>query len=67
MWWNHAKTRVATSIVNVQFWHSTCKKRIRNFKAPVNILMEVKNITKLRTGDRDGKRDGAGGLRIHHR
>jgi hypothetical protein len=47
MWWNHAKSRVATNIVNVQFWHSTCKKRIRNFKAPVNILMEVKNITNF--------------------
>ncbi|RZC33520.1 REJ and/or PLAT domain containing protein, partial [Asbolus verrucosus] len=43
MWWNHKRTRVATSIVNVQFWHSTCKKRIRHFKAPATVHITMKD------------------------
>ncbi|KYB28219.1 uncharacterized protein LOC107397705 [Tribolium castaneum] len=41
MWWNHAKTRPATSIVSVQFWHASCKKRIRHFLNYVELQLKV--------------------------
>lgn len=42
MWWNPKNTHVATPIAKIQFWHSTCKKRIREFKKPVEIYFERK-------------------------
>lgn len=41
MWWNHNKTRMATSVVSIQFWHSECKKRIRHFLNPVQVYLKV--------------------------
>ena len=41
MWWNLKQTRVSTNILSVQFWHSSCKKRIKRFKSPVNLLMSM--------------------------
>ncbi|XP_044271854.1 polycystic kidney disease 1-related protein-like isoform X2 [Tribolium madens] len=38
MWWNPNHTRVATNIAIIQFWHSTCKKRIYDFQQPVEIF-----------------------------
>ncbi|XP_064211142.1 uncharacterized protein LOC107398588 [Tribolium castaneum] len=38
LWWNPNHTCVATNIAIVQFWHSTCKKRIYEFFQPVEIF-----------------------------
>lgn len=47
VWWNIAKTKVFTNLVSVQFWHSTCEKRITRFKTPASILMNVLNSIEL--------------------
>lgn len=42
MWWNPAKMNISTNIANVEFWHSTCKERVKNFTKPVHIFFELK-------------------------
>ncbi|XP_044256753.1 uncharacterized protein LOC123006379 [Tribolium madens] len=53
MWWNHDKTRPVTSIVSVQFWHDSCKKRIRHFLNYVELQLKVtkKFETKMKPGN----------------
>ena len=43
LWWNPGFVKVYTNIVNLEFWHSTCVKRIDSFKNPVGIYFAMKN------------------------
>ncbi|KAJ3643456.1 hypothetical protein Zmor_026166 [Zophobas morio] len=43
LWWNPGFVKVYTNIINLEFWHSTCVKRIDSFKNPVGIYFAMKN------------------------
>jgi hypothetical protein len=42
LWWNPSHTRLGTNIINLEFWHSTCKDRVTNFETPTDIFFERK-------------------------
>ncbi|RZC34880.1 polycystic kidney disease protein 1-like 2, partial [Asbolus verrucosus] len=42
LWWNPAHTKISTDIANIQFWHSTCKDRVKKFKNPVKVFFEIR-------------------------
>jgi hypothetical protein len=42
LWWNPSHTRLDTNIINLEFWHSTCKDRVTNFETPTDIFFERK-------------------------
>lgn len=46
LWWNRAKTKVATDIASIEFWHSTCKQRISNFNEPAQLIFKIKDDVK---------------------